>query len=427
MDVTINDISNIVKELQVTLSLEELQPHFEKAYKREQAKIEIKGFRKGKAPLEIVKRIYGESIEYDALDDIANDVFKQILTERNIFPLGEVSMTDMKFKRGEPFSFTIKYEVQPDFELKEYKGIAVDKFVHTVDEDELEDEIERLRKANSTLTEVQKAEDDEHVVTVDIQELDDSGSPLIGKKSSGGRIYLADENIFHEVRYTLQNISVNESRRVSFEVEHGDHKHLNNWELTATKIEKVNVPELTDEFAKKATRLKVDTVEQFREHVKKDLEAYWAETTDRYMKEALVGEIVKQHDMEIPQAMITGLTDAKIEELKEQSPGKKMPDDFDEKKFRESYKPIATYSAKWFLIRDKIVAKEQLTLTDAELEVMAEEDAPKMSISKERLLAFYKTSDSLKDKMVNDKLMNFLVSHAVVTEKVHEESNELVS
>ncbi len=427
MDVSIIDISNIEKQLQVTLSQEELQPHFAKAYKREQAKIEIRGFRKGKAPLDMVKRMYGEAIEYEALDDIANDVFKQILTEKNIFPLGEPSMTDIKFKHGEPFSFTIKYEVQPEFELKEYKGIAVEKLVHTVDEDELEDEIERLRKANSTLSEVQKAEDDEHIVTVDIQELDDAGSPLIGKKSTGGRIYLSDESIFHEVRYTLQNISVNESRRVSFEVEHGDHKHLNNWEITATKIEKVNVPELSDEFVKKATRLKVDTVEQFRENVKKDLENYWTETTDRHMKDALVGEIVNQHDMEIPQAMVKGLTDSKIEELKEQSPGKKMPDDFDEKKFRESYKPVAIYSAKWFLIRDKIIEKEQLQLTDAELEQKAEEDAPKMSISKERLIAFYKSSDALKDKMVYEKLMNFLVSHAVVTEKIHEESNELIS
>ena len=145
------------------------------------------------------------------------------------------------------------------------------------------------------------------------------------------------------------------------------------------------------------------------------------------MKDTLVGEIVKQHDMEIPQVMVKGLTDSKIEELKEQSPAKKMPDDFDEKKFRESYKPVAIYSAKWFLIRDKIIEKEQLQLTDAELEQKAEEDAPKMSISKERLIAFYKSSDALKDKMVYDKLMNFLVSHAVVTEKIHEESNELIS
>ncbi len=426
MDVSIIDISNIEKELHVTLSQEELQPHFEKAYKREQAKIEIKGFRKGKAPLEMVKRIYGESIQYDALDDIANDVFKQILTERNINPLGEPSMTDVKFKHGEPFSFTIKYEVQPDFELKEYKGIPVEKMVHHLTDEDVEDEIERLQKANSTLTEVQKAEDDEHIVTVDIQELDESGSPLIGKKSSGGRIYLSDESVFQEVRYTLQNISVNESRRVSFEVEHNDHKHMNNWELTATKIEKVTMPELTDEFVKKATRLKVDTVAQFRENVKKELESYWAETSDRYMKDALVGEIVKQHDFEIPQAMVTGLTDAKIDEMKDQASGKKMPDDFDEPKFRESYRPVAIYSAKWFLIRDKIIEKEHLEISEAELEQRAEEDAPKMSISKERLIAFYKSSGALKDKMVYDKLMNFLVSQAVVTEKIHEESNELV-
>ncbi|TAK52227.1 MAG: trigger factor [Bacteroidetes bacterium] len=430
MDVSIIDHSDVEKEMHVTLAQEELQPHFERAYKREQAKIEIKGFRKGKAPLEMIKRFYGEAIEYEALDDIANDVFKTILKEKNIFPLGEPALTDMKFKPGEPLTFSVKYEVQPKVELNEYKRIAVEKLVHHVTDDDVEDEIYRISKANSTFTEVQAATDDEHIVTIDIQELDDNGSPLIGRKSAGTRLYLNDEQISPEVRYALQNVALNEHRRVNFEMQHGDHKHLNHWEMTVTKIEKVTIPELTDEFVKKATKLKVSTVDEFRANVRKDIERYFTESSEQQLKDDIIGEIVRRHDFKVPQAMVKGLTDARIEDIRTQSPNKKLPDDFDEKKFREQYTPYAIFQAKWYLIKDRIVEQEQLHVTDAELEKRAEEDAPKMSIEKERLLAFYKSSDALKDRIMYDKLMNFLIGQAVITEKLYqpdEQESELVA
>ncbi len=420
METSIIDHSDIEKEIQITLSQEELLPHFDKAYKKEQAKIEIKGFRKGKAPLDMIKRIYGEAIQYEALDTIANDVYRSVITERNIYPLGEPALTDINYKPGEPFTFKVKYEVQPTFEVNDYRNVPVEKLIHHVTDDEVDEEIERVQHANSELAEVEEVTDEEHVVTLDIQELDDTGSPLVGKKSSGAKLYLNEQTLAPEIRYALTNVKKGESRRVNFEYQHGEHKHLNNWEMTPTKIEKVVIPELTDEFVKKATKLKVDTVDQFRQNVKKDIERYWIETSEQQVKNMLVDEIVRRHDIPVPNALVRSLTDARIEEIKNQSQGKKLPADFNETEFRENYKAFAIHQAKWFLIRDKIIEKEQLTVTDADLEKRAEEDAPKMSIEKERLLTFYKSSDALKERLIYEKLMNFLLEHAVISEKIHQ-------
>ena len=85
-----------------------LVPHFEAAYKKAAPSIEIKGFRKGKVPIALIKKYYGESVEADALDDIANESFKKTIDEKKIQPIGTPTMVDMKYKTGEPFSFTIK-------------------------------------------------------------------------------------------------------------------------------------------------------------------------------------------------------------------------------------------------------------------------------------------------------------------------------
>src|SRR5690349_22883760 len=129
MEVSINDITEVQKEIQIEASAAELAPLFEDAYKRYQPKIEIRGFRKGKVPLAMVKKIHGESIEYNSLDTIAGDFYRKIVEERDIHPIGEPVVTDMDYRRGETLKFKIKYEIKPSFELKAYKSLALEKLV----------------------------------------------------------------------------------------------------------------------------------------------------------------------------------------------------------------------------------------------------------------------------------------------------------
>jgi trigger factor len=415
------DISDVEKEIQIQVTADELQPHFDKAYKQEQLKVNIKGFRKGKAPLEMVKSLYGEAIEYDSLTHIASEFYQKAMDEQNISPIGEPSLVDMNYKRGEQFSFKIKYEVEPHFELKEYKNIPVEKLVHHVTDKELDEEILRLRKNNSTFSEVQTVTDDGHVVTVDAQELDDTGAPLIGKKYSGMRVFLDDENVVQEIKTALKNVTAGEKRRAKFEVDHQDHKHTNHLELTVRKIEKVNVPDFNDEFVKIITKEKVTTPTDFKYKLRQDLESYWNDMGERHMIDSLINEIVRRHEITVPESVVKALTDSQIEELKNQYPTKKLPDDFNETEYRSQYRPNAILQAKWYFIRDKIAERENIAVDEKELEQRAEKDAPNMGIEKERLLQYYKNSDSLQSRIVTEKLMKFLRDNAVITEKIADE------
>ncbi len=277
MEVAITDITEVEKEISVNVPAEELTPHFEKAYQEYVPKIEIKGFRKGKAPLGLIKKLHGASIEYGSLDTVANTLYRQIIEERNIHPIGEPVLTDMKYDRGSTFMFKVKYEIKPKIELQEYKGIIVERLVHTVTDKELEDEIVRLRKANSTTAEVDSVTDDEHVVTADVQELDESGTPLIGKKSPGMRMYLADESLAPEIKTALQKGVRGGLYRVKFETTHDGHAHKHHLELTVTKIEKIQLPDFNDDLVKKTTKDRVTSVEQFRKELRKNLEEFWKE------------------------------------------------------------------------------------------------------------------------------------------------------
>jgi len=422
LEVTINTISDVQREAEIFLTAEELQPHFERAYKKVAPQIEVRGFRKGKVPLEMIKKLYGEAIEQDALDDIANDSFRSAMEEKHIEPLGQPAMVNMDFQRGQHFRFTIQYEVKPTFELKPYKGLAVEKPVHHVTDEEVQSEIERLRRAHATLLGVTLVRDnDNHIITADVQELADDGMPLIGKKTPDARFEMADEALVQEIRDVLAQAEVGGQYRVRFSAQHGDHTHQHQIELKVKRIEKVELPEFNDEFVRNITGDSTATTATFLETLRKDLETYWARQSERMLEQAIINELVRMHEFTVPESLVNFYLDSFVEDIKSRSRDGRLPSGFDEKRFREENRPYAVFQAKWALIRERLIEAEGITATEEDVERLAASEAASLGLDKERLLRYYRTSNAATERVLSAKLMAFLKDHARVTEKVVDE------
>lgn len=416
MDVTVNNLSDVAREVEIQANSEELQPHFEKAYKEYRPKVEIKGFRKGKAPLELVKRLYGELIEREYLETLAGELYRQAVKEKELKPIGDPTLVDLDYRRGESLRFKIQYDIRPSIELKRYKGLSVDTVVHHVTDQEFEEELLRLRKMNSSREEVDRVTDEEHVVSTELQELDETGFPIIGKKSDNVRFYLADPQLEQPFRDALKSTERGNEHHIRFDHQHGEHSHKVNVKAKVTKVEKVRLPELNDDFVKKVTKDKIGSVEALRKSVREDLEAYWKEKNRRALINAIVGEIIRLHEFQVPESLIRGVLSSLLEEIKDQHPKKQLPADFDVEKFFQDSRAYAIYQSKWALLREEIIKAENLTVDDAALAALAEREAPKIGIDKERLITYYKSSEQIKDRLMGDKLMDLLVSSTKVKE-----------
>jgi len=416
VEVQINSRSEVVREIEITANAEELRPHFDKAYKEYRPKIEIRGFRKGKAPLDMVKKLYGEMIEHEYLDKIASEFYRQAVKEKDLKPIGEPTLLDIKYDRGEQVWFKIQYDVRPVITLKQYKGISVETVVHTVTDAEMEDELVRIQKINSRREEVEEAKDNEHVVTAHLQEFDETGFPIIGKKTENARFYLADPQLEQPFKDALRGTKRGNEHQIAFEHQHGEHTHKVNMKANVTKVEKVVLPELNDEFIKKITKDKIASVEEFRKSVRQDLESYWKEKNRRSLINAIVGELLRTHEFEVPESLTRSVLENLLEEVKGQYPSKQLPPDFDTGKFFEQNKAYAVYQAKWALLREEIIKAENLEVDESALVALAEREAPKIGIDKERLITYYKSSDQIKDRLVGDKLLELLINSTTVKE-----------
>lgn len=418
MQVTINTLSDVKQEAVIELTSAELQPHFDQAYAKYRGKVELKGFRKGKAPIEMIKKLYGEAIEHETLDDIANTFFHQAMDEKNIRPIGRPSMVDMDYKRGEKALFRIEYELKPPVALKTYKGLAVERPVHPISDEEVQDEIQQILKANSTSVPAETVADDEHVVTADVQELDEAGTPLVGRKSNGVRFYLADHTIAPELRDALRGAKVGTPLEAAYENQHGDHSNKVRLAITPKTIEKLQLPAFDETLVKKITRDKVSSPDEFKASLRADLERYWVERADAKVADDIASELVRTHDVTVPDAFTEALLDSYVEELRERSRDRSLPRGFDEKKYREERRTQAIWQAKWMMVKEAIGEAEKITVTDEDIEKVAAEEAARIGLEVDKLLVHYKKSEAVKDRIQSDKIMAFLKQNAKITDKI---------
>jgi trigger factor len=417
VEVTINTLSEVQQEVDIEVSPEELAPHFQKAYEQFRPKAQLRGFRKGKVPMELIQKLYGEAIEQDALDSIAETLYRKAMEERDIQPVGRPALTDMDFQRGAHFRFKIKYDIRPEIKLKSYKGVSVEKLVHTFGDEEVDREIIQVRRVNSTRSPADRVTDSEHIVTAEIQELDDSGAPLIGKKRSEVKFDLSDASLAEEVKTALQQAEMGGVYRVTMSSSDADRPQQTHLALTVTAVEKVELPMLDDALVQKVTGGKISTVDEFKESIRGDLTRYWEEQSTTRLRDAIADEIVRRHEFAVPDSMVDAFLDSFLEDIKNRSRDKALPPDFDGEKFREENRAYAVWQAKWMLLKERIAEEENIVVTDDNVMQLAEEEAQRMGLPKDRLVQYYKSSGAVRDRLLSDRVISFLREHAKIKEK----------
>jgi len=424
MEFKVNKIDAVKQEVEFELSYADLAPHFEKAFQKYQKKAEIPGFRKGKAPVSMIKRMYGDMIEQASLEDVANDVYKNYLDENNVQPLGEAQMVDMDFEAKQIFKFKIKYETRPDFELAEYKGVEVNRTIHNVDEKMIDDEVKYLQSKHVTYEEAPKADGDEFTITMDVQKLDDAGIEIIGQGDKDVRFYLNDPQINKEFKEQLEEVAVGEERILNLPAQ--EEGKTEKYKVLCKKVEKVVFPELNEEFFKNIYKdEEIKTIEAFREKVKNDLEGIYKNIGDQEIRNNIVNELIKLNDITAPDALVENILNSYIEDVKNQNPKRQLPKEFDEEEYRKQKRVDAILQVKWYLIRDKIIETEKMEVTDKDIEPVIEADAKKYNLPVDKIKSVYESNPDVKYRVLDDKLMNFLIENAKIKDvEKHDHSHD---
>jgi trigger factor len=410
-------ISKTKEGADITARAEEVKPHIDRAYEDFRSKADLKGFRKGKAPLSLIKKMYGDAIENEAISDLVNHFYRQAMIDHDLKPVGEPELKKVDYNPGQDFTFTVEYEVLPEIELQEYKNIEVEKPVKTVTDDMVERELKAIRQNYATRSETDAVTDPYHVVTADVQDLDESGMPIIGKRQQDVAINLFDERYEKDFVAPLLNAEKDGEYVIGYEHDHGEHKHTVNIKVSVKKIEKLNLPEIDDAFVKEQFKDKFSSAEELESDIRNQLRSMFDQDASRTVRNKIADEIVNRHDFPVPEALIMKVFDQMIEEIKGRTQNRELPAEFDRDAFEAEYYTQAQWQAKWSVLREKLFEAEKIEIADSDIEAQAKRDAAMYGLGADQVLQYYKTSDQIRDKLMHDKLMEKLESYARITEK----------
>jgi trigger factor len=418
LELKINQLSSFEQEVEVNLDYTEILPEIEKAYQEERKTIAIDGFRKGKAPMGMIKKLYGEAIEYKASEDISNKKFWEVVDSEHLKLISTPQLTAIDFVPGTKLVFKVKYEVKPKLELKNYKGLEVEKPLFTVKDEEIEKELDYLLKPHCKSEPAEVIDDKSCKIIVNLQRIDADGIPMVGSKNEGMQIDLSDEKVNPQIVENALGKKVGDTFNFSFSDEHyhGEELHKEEYSYTSevTKIEKSVRPEITEELVKKLSGNKAATIDELKVHLKNNFEEYYKKQSDEIVTNSLLNDVVKNNDFTPPPAFVKSVHKRFVDMEKENSKRYKMPN-FDENAVAEYYKPKSEWNAKWQIILENIAEAENITVQDSELEEIAKLEGEKNGIPVAKLVKYYKDTNRL-EMLIEEKVINFIRENAKIKE-----------
>jgi trigger factor len=259
MNATIHERSPIQRELEIRVDEAELQAAFDDAYKTMRPRLSLPGFRPGKAPLAVVKRLHGDAIEGDALEKLAQEKFREAAEEHKIEPLGPPVMTDLHRHPGEGAHFKIAYEIQPQIELKDFSGIEIEKKDIPITDADVTERIERLRVGIAEREPVAKIEDANTIAKIEMSEMDVEEGREPGK-SEEVEIYLADPDIIPELQKALIGAEVGSNvivqlpkRRPKDPQAEQQYEEMGRVAVRVIEAQKLLLPAIDEAFIKKVS------------------------------------------------------------------------------------------------------------------------------------------------------------------------------
>lgn len=416
MEFNVVDVSSSEKEIEVKLTYSEIKDDLDKQVKKESKKIQIPGFRKGKVPPNMLKKFYGDALEYEASEKVSNEWFWKIAEDQKLQPIGRPSMTDLQFEPGQDLKFKVKYEVIPDLKLKDYKNLSFEVPEFIVKDDEVEKEIQYILESNQS-TEIVEivGDDDKFIIEVEATRLDKEGNPFAGAAPEKFHLHLNDERVQQEIKDRARGKKVGDFFEFSFKNEtdkkdeHGDKENFSeefNYLFTILEIKRIIYPVLNEELIRKVTKDKFSDVTEFRMNIKNDIQNYYNERTEEIVRGKLISEIVKNNDFTPPSSLVANVLDEYVKSEEEKSKKNKIKN-FDKDEAKNRLLKPAENEVKWYLIRNQIIREEKLEVTEDELRELAQKDSEKTGLPIEKLLNYYKSSNQ-SERSLDKKLFEFL-------------------
>ena len=380
MEVTVNNLENHQVELEITVPAEELGKAYQAAYKKIVSKVNIPGFRKGKAPLLIVEKQYGvETVLREAFDIVAPKAMSEALQQENMDLVTRPEIDVVTLEKGKDVVFKATATKKPEVKLGEYKGLKVEVTKDVVDDNAIQEQLVRMldRQADMVDAEEGAAVEKDDFITLDFKGFVD-GEAFAGGESKDYPLQVGSNSFIPGFEDQLIGATIGNEIKVNVKFPEEYHsEELKGkdavFECTVKSIKKKVLPELNDDFAKKASTFQ--TLDELKADIKSNLEKSAEAKAESAKREAAIKQAADNAEVDVPEVMVENRVSAMIQQmalsLQQQGMSLEMYLQYtnsDMAKLRENYKETAATNVKVDLMLEAVAKAEGIKVEAEDLD-----------------------------------------------------------
>ncbi len=425
MKTNVESVGNLGRKLHIEVPSKKVNEEFQKAYKYLQAQVNIKGFRKGKAPINTIKTMYAEKVKGDVAQNLVQDAYVNAIKEHKLTPVSMPQIDFSEITEDKDFAFTADFEIRPETKIVKKDGFQLEKEKVSVSEDHIKTALENIQNSNSSFESIS---DDRALKNGDFAVIDFEGfmdgAPLENGAAKGHQLEIGSNSFIPGFEEGLVGMKKGEARdvTVTFPAEYHAEQLRSKpvtFKVNLNDIKAKKLPEFDAELLKKIGQ---ESLETLKEQIKKDYESNESMRVEKDLRDSLFKKFVEANPVDTPQSLVEEQKKALVEDFKNRMKSQGFSDDgFDEyeQKWNDDFKQQAEFMVKSAFLIDKLAEMENLHATDADVEKKFDEMAKQWNLEKEKIKSYYLQNNSfskLSYQITEDNVFKYLLEKSNVKE-----------
>lgn len=413
---TLTEEKNWQRSLRVEAPGTRVEEKVEKLLSEYRAAATLPGFRKGKAPLSIIRQKFLESARQDALAEAVDELYREFLENgKEVFPITRPTVSELNYAPKSGLTFTASFEVRPQLVFKKYKGLTLTRHLRKVKDEEVEQVMERLRDQAGEWSAVNREAKEGDLLILDLEAISDPQNRIKEKKIPNYEIILTP-TLLPEFKKALTGIRPFGQSEVTITYPAGySEKNLAGATVTfAVAVKEVKEKILPPKDDSLALRLKDWNCQTYLElvlEVRKRLEAAVAQEADEALRQQARNRVVEENPLDLPASFVASAKEKLKEDAKKEAP--RMA----EAEFEQKAWPPFERMMKWDFLLHELAHKEKIEVTDADAAAWMARFAANYGMKPEEAAEYIKKSGRIKnvrESILEEKVIDFLLQTAVI-------------
>jgi trigger factor len=412
--VEVKELDGLKRELTIAVEADQVNQQMETLFRDVQKKANLKGFRPGKAPMNVIKEAYGDSVKADAIDELIKKTYPQAVDEKALNVASHPTITNLDFNDDGSFYYKAEVEVMPSIEKIDYEGIELVEPKVEVEDKEVDEFMEHLRQRYAEFRTLSRPAGENDTVVLDLEKTADETNAIEESKFENSQVDLSNPNTIKEFKEQLPGMAAGDEKdiQVVYADDYPDEKFAGAKITYKTKVKEVKeriLPEINDAFAKQTKQ--AETALELRMKIREEIEKQKKESLGRAKRQQIIGQLTSKNEVEVPDGMLDRYLDGVVQDMKKEGGS------FDEAEVRKQYRPIGVDSIRWHLLSHRLAEMENITVEGADLEAFVKRFAEGYQMDAEQAKQVLTQSGRLNDireSILEDKVLDFLTSKAKV-------------